>query len=603
MLNLPVKLTAYHDESLVGFLGRQATANGFSHNFLIKQCRKLTDEEVRCFCKENSSSSVWVTSVKSLSSSRASVDPMSMYCPKHCPKCLAEYGYWKYVWGLKLYNFCVEHTVQLIDTCHRCGMRLCLGAFTTFQCSLCHQDIRKNSSSIGASTSDVWFSRLLENRAMSKPPLNDSVLCQLPLSILHELFLNLGFIMSYPDGMHCRSVFLISDLCKVSRCAGEIAFGWPSSFYEYLDICKYGGNRDRWHSKVCYKKIYYVVFQKLKSQVYDFLRDEFENYLLSSWRGPLTATSTRFSHAVIQSHRWKPLKAVANSLGVAPSKLKLFMEKGLISSNSIQYECGKISTVVDLHEAKKCIENFRKAASLKDAARQFGISESRVRSLLSNDYLVGYNSNNHHSSPWVVDCESFIKKFSPIDALNNNDEYISIRKILPFYLNVEKQFLDFIDVLIKGEIQIFRCEGDLLFADYRLLIDEFRSWKKRWLIDNHTTSNLSAQEVATILNVKDNVVYGLINNGMLAHLREDNRYKVAPTSLKLFREQFVFNREIAQEFFKSPRMVSSRLIANGFRPVAGPHEQHNVCRHYVWRRTADLYKFLRLEFANRFVTI
>nr|WP_315444925.1 TniQ family protein [uncultured Pseudomonas sp.] len=600
MLNLPVKVTPFHDESLVGFLGRLATANGYSHAFLITQCRKLTDEAVRSFYKENKTPLVWVSAVKSLSSSRTSFDPMSMYCPKHCTKCLGEYGYWKYVWGIKLYNFCVEHSVQLIDTCHRCGMRLCFAAFTTFRCSLCHQDIRKNLSSVNASTSDVWFSRLLENRAMSKPALNGSVVCNLPISNLHELFLNVGFIATNPGGKYCRTVFLTSDLSKISHSAGKLAFGWPSSFHEYLDLCRNLG--DKWHPKICYRKIYYVVFHKLKNDAYDFLREEFENYLLSSWRGPITATSTTLSLETIQSHRWKPLKAVAASLGVPVSKLKLFLEKGLISSNSIQHECGKISTVVDLREAKACVESFSKTASLKDAARQLGISENRVRSLLSSGYLVGYKSKNNSPSPWVVDWEAFIKKFSPVDVLNDDDRYISIRKVLPFYFNVEKKFLDFIDVLIKGGIQLFRYETDHSFADYRLLLDEFRGWKHRWLIDNHTTSNLGAQEVAIILNVKDYVVYGLIKNGLLAHVREENRCKVAPITLKLFREQFVFNREIAQQFHKSPVMVSSRLIANGFRPVAGPNEQHNVCRHYVWRRTEDLYEFLKLEFANRFVT-
>jgi hypothetical protein len=603
MFNLPVKVHPFHDESLVGYLGRLATANGFSHTFLIKQCRKLTDEAMQSFYKGSDTPSVWASSVKSLSSTRASFDPLSMYCPKHCPKCLDEQVYWKYVWGLKLYNVCVEHSVQLVDTCHHCGMRLCFGAFTTFRCSLCHRDIRKNNSSTLASTSDVWFSKLLENRALSKPALNDSVLCNLSIWNLHELFLNIGFIASNLKGRNCRHVFLSSDLSKISHSAGEIAFGWPCSFYEYLDICQNSVSGDKWHPKVCYQKIYHIVFRKLKREAYDFLRDEFENYLLSNWRGPLTSRSTTFSRETIQSHRWKPIKTVAYSIGLPPSKLKLFLEKGLISSSSIQHDCGKISTVVDVKEARTFVENFNKSPNLKEAARQLGLSERRVRSLVIAGYLVGYNSRNGNPTPWIVDCESFIKKFSPSDVLKVSDQYLSVRKVLTFYLKTEKQFLDFVGALIKGEIRLFRSDADLSFSDYRLLIDDYRSWKQRWVTDHQATTSLSAQEAASVLGVKDQVVYGLINNGLLAHVVETNRRRILPTTLKRFRERYVFNREIARQFLKSPKLVASRLIENEFRPVAGPHEENSVCRHYLWRRTQDLYEFLKLEFGNRVVAV
>lgn len=598
MLNLPVKVSPFHDESLVGFLGRLATANGYAHTFLIKQCRKLTDEAVRSFYKENNAPLVWVSAVKSLSRSRTSFDPMSMYCPKHCPKCIGEYGYWKYVWGVKLYNFCVEHSVELIDTCHRCGMRLCFGAFTTFRCSLCHQDVRTNRSSGSATTSDIWFSRLLENRAVSKPALNDSVLCNLPISTLHELFLNLGFIAQYPDGKYCRSVFLTSDLSKISHSAGKIAFGWPDSFHEYLDRCRNIG--DKWHPKVCYQKIYYVAFRKLKSDAYDFLREEFEQYLLNRWRGPIPTTSTTLSRETIQLHRWKPLKTVAKSLGVPLSKLKLFLEMGFISSNSIQHDCGKISTVVDLQEAQAFVEKFNNPRSLKEAARRLGISERRVRSLIIGGYLVGYNSKNSNPTPWIVDSESFIQKFSPSDAVHGTDQYLSLRKLFTYYLKDESQFLDFVGALTKCEVELYRCETGMAFADYQLLIDDFYSWKRRWLAEHQTTTNLSAQEVASVLNVKDQVVYGLINNSLLPHLVENNQRKIAPSTLKDFQQRYVFNREIAHQFLNSPKRISSRLIDSGFQPVAGPHEEGSVCRHYLWRRDEELYDFLKTEFRNRF---
>lgn len=599
MLNLPVKVHPHHDESLVGFLGRLATANGFSHSFLIKKCRELTDEEVKSFHRKNDVPFVWVSSIKALSKTRGSLDPLSAYCPKHCPKCLREGRYWKYVWGLKLYNFCVEHSMQLVDTCHHCGMRLCFAAFTTFRCSLCHRDIRKNQTCSLVSTSDVWFSNLLENRALSRPPLNDSILCKLSILNLHELFLNLGFIVSNLKGKRCNDVFMSSELSKISHSAGKIAFGWPGSFYDYLNLCQSSVSDDKWHPKTCYSKIYRISFQKLKSEAYDFLREEFEHYLLSNWRGPLDPRATTFSLETIQSHRWKPIKAVANSLGLAPSKIKVLLEKGLVSSSTLRHDCGKISTVVNIEEAKTFVENAARSRSLKDASKQLGINERRIKSLVNGDLLVGYRSNTKSPAPWILDCDKFLNKFSLTAMTTDGHECLTIRKILTFHLRDETQFLDFIKSLIRGTMVLYGGTEDTSFADYKLIASDYFSWKCQWLKKHQTTKSLSAREVASVLGVKDNVVYAMINNGLLAHVVVGKQRMVKPSSLKQFREKYVFNREIAGQFRISPKLVVSFLSENKFKPAAGPHLSNHPCRHYIWRRTDKLYDLLNSKFLYR----
>ena len=603
MLNLPVKVLPHHDESLIGFIGRLAIVNGFSHTFLIKKCRDLTDEEVESFCKKSDVPFVWISSVKALSKTRGSLDPLSTYCPKHCPKCLNEGGYWKYVWGLKLYNFCVEHSMQLVDTCHHCGMRLCFAAFTTFRCSLCYRDIRQNRTCLPASTSDVWFSKLLENRALSRPPLNDSALCNLSIGNFHELFINIGFIVSNLAGRNCRNIFLSSDLSKISRSAGKIAFGWPGSFYEYLDFCQNSTGGDKWHPKICYQKIYRVTYHKLKSEGYDFLREEFEHYLLSNWRGPLNPRATTLSPETIQSHRWKPIKAVANSLDLAPSKLKLLLENGLISSSTLRHDCGKISTVVDIQEAKAFVESAARSRSLKDASKQLGINERRVRSLVNGDLLVGYRSSTKALTPWAIDCDNFLSKFLLSDMIDDGGEYLTIRKVLTFYLREDTQFLDFIKALVKGEMVLYAGEQDTSFSDYKLVADDYFFWKSQWLKQHPTTTSLTVREVASVLAVNAEIVYAMINNGLIEHGVIGSQRMIKPSELKRFREKYVLNREVADQFRISPKVVVSCLSENNFKPAAGPHVLNYPCRHYIWRRTDKLYDVLNSIFPYRSVAV
>ncbi|WP_221178539.1 hypothetical protein, partial [Pseudomonas fluorescens] len=83
----------------------------------------------------------------------------------------------------------------------------------------------------------------------------------------------------------------------------------------------------------------------------------------------------------------------------------------------------------------------------------------------------------------------------------------------------------------------------------------------------------------------------------------NNQRKIAPSTLKDFQQRYVFNREIAHQFLNSPKRISSQLIDSGFQPVAGPHAEGSVCRHYLWRRDEELYDFLTTEFRNRFVGV
>ncbi|WP_256349479.1 helix-turn-helix domain-containing protein [Pseudomonas gingeri] len=394
-------------------------------------------------------------------------------------------------------------------------------------------------------------------------------------------------------------MFLSSELSKISHSAGQMAFGWPGSFYDYLDLCQNSVDGDKWHPKTCYKKIHHISFNKLKSRVYDFLRDEFEHYLLSSWRGPLSTRSTTFSLETIQSHRWQPIKKVATSLGLAPSKLRVLLEKGLISSNSLRHSCGKISTVVDIKEAESFVVSVKRAQSLKDAAKELGVSERRVRSLVNDGLLIGYNSSNEYPTPWIIDCKDFINKLSPKKLNNDSGEYVTVRKVLIFHLKTENQFIDFVGALIKGEIGLFRGADDVSFADYKIIAHEYACWKKRWARDHQTVASFNAQEIASLLGVKDQVVYALINNGLLSHVVVNSQRRVEPATLKRFRERYVFNREIAQQFCVSPKMMVTHLSKKKFRPVAGPTVPSHPCRHYLWKRTKKLYDFLGSKFHYR----
>lgn len=187
--------------------------------------------------------------------------------------------------------------------------------------------------------------------------------------------------------------------------------------------------------------------------------------------------------------------------------------------------------------------------------------------------------------------------------MNDGDEYLTIRNILTFHLREETQFLDFIKALIKGEMVLYAGAQGTSFADYKIIAGDYLFWKSQWLKKYPTTTSLSVREVASELAVNDEIVYAMINNGLLAHGVIGNRRMIKPSSLKRFREKYVFNREVADQFRISPKMVVSCLSENKFKPAAGPHVLNHPCRHYIWRRTDKLYDFLNSIFPYRSIAI
>lgn len=144
---------------------------------------------------------------------------------------------------------------------------------------------------------------------------------------------------------------------------------------------------------------------------------------------------------------------------------------------------------------------------------------------------------------------------------------------------------------------------DTSFSDYKLIANDYFFWKSQWLKIHPTTTFLSVREVASILAVNTEIVYAMINNGLLPHNIIGNQRMIKPSALKRFREEYVFNREVSDQFRISPKMVVSCLSENKFKPAAGPHVLNHPCRHYIWRRTDKLYDFLNSIFPYRSVAV
>lgn len=98
-----------------------------------------------------------------------------------CPKCLRENGYYQLKWQLRIFEFCIEHSVKLVERCPKCktpfsstlsqvGSQHLMNGKSVFCCHRCSSSIlhlRPRKS--GAKKTDV---QIMIDKAYSQFPIN-----------------------------------------------------------------------------------------------------------------------------------------------------------------------------------------------------------------------------------------------------------------------------------------------------------------------------------------------------------------------------------------------------------------------------------------------
>lgn len=603
MLGLVINPAPKHDESLLGYLHRLGNCNALWNGEIIHLFKGMTDEQVSTWMREDTRPTSWSEVVGCIRDPRINGKKIWSFTKfKYCPICLSSALYWRELWDLTFYTTCTFHNIDLLYECPRCNAKSSLDILGSGRCDACGFSVlQEHPAALDVDVSKLWISSELEKRLKNGVNQIDKGIDSLTYSQLHILSFRLGVrALSCRDNMDMIVAVKASRnvMPKLAEAAAQILLGWPSSFHGLLsELMEVRSSNVTFKLRSAFGLIYNDVYLSLTDRCYDFVRDEFEKFVVQNWEGPLAKRNRRLSECTLLGHRWLPYKKAAHMTGLPESFLRRMHLSGELDAREFSYPCGKTVAVVDFEVAHKLSLKEREPLDLRQTSRLLCLSRKRIEQLLQAGILKFVGGTPQPGERWLV-CYSSIIALSPEKFLATaSDEFITVSQVAKHYLPTSSGLVDLVLAIRDGKIPVYRrIEFETLNIGKWLISKDALVQYNITLTNSSNLGGLSVREAAKILDVKEEVAYSLVR---LGHLRSETVQRsrrtakiVSHKSIKHFNRNYIFSREIAERLGIPVARALSQLRDVGFSPVVGPTLSDAHCRQYLWRRSKTLTSYL-----------
>ncbi|MGN8086103.1 hypothetical protein ACTJK6_08660 [Ralstonia sp. 22086] len=606
MLGLSVLPDPRDDEDLLGFLCRTAQLNALTSAELLKAFRCAPMEDVDSWTKGGGRPAAWGDQSAELRNPGTRPARAWNYrSRKFCPSCLGDAPYWRASWSLMLVTCCTRHSSWLQDCCGTCGASLYIDAMGHFHCTNCGAPLAGvNPESEDVSKGALWVSRQLALRISRQRANTNHVTAHLTLPDFHEVALRIGIRSDTADRkkpLRLRDAGTLAVAKPIADGAGNALMAWPNGFYCLLDtIREQRAYAIDWRIRNAMGPIYQDIYRHLDDSRFDFIRHAFEGYVHDRWEAPLARRNRNLGPQIVREHRWVPVLDAARKIGVDPSLLRRMGVHHEIPTRELVTDSGRLARVINLSAAMDSADRLRCAMTLEQAANQLGISDKRVRQLLTAGLLVALGGSPRAGERWWIDPAS-IEQCSRCGrpVVTKSGHSVSVAHVAKYQLSDAKQFIAMILAIQSGQLSVWvPPQASQQIGNWLLNEEEIASWRS--FEQKKMPIRLSINDAALQLGVKQEVAYALVRSGILPAVVERIGRRTAQwvnaSALNQFRKRYVLGNELARLSRTSPKQIAQRLRISGILPVAGPTSASAPCRQYIWPRTRTI---LRLATAKK----
>ena len=603
MFDLLINPAPEHDESLLGYLHRLGSCNGLWNGELIKLFKKLPEDEVSAWLNQDSKPSSWHDVVKEIRKPKFNNQKVwSLACSKYCPDCLASSFYWRELWDFTFYTTCTIHGVELLYTCHNCRQKITHKLLSTMNCERCgYSAVSERLVNKKADESKLWISNELEKRLRFGVIPSSIGMDSLTYGQFHFLAVRFGVrALSRKRHMNMTVASMASQniVPVLAKTAGQILMGWPKAFHDLLtDLMQHQQSGLSSKLGAAFGLIYNDIFLSLTDRCYDFVRIEFENYVVKNWAGPLAMRNRRLSECTLLEHRWLTYNKAAEITGLPKNFLRRMQSSGELDSRKFNYSCGKTVTVVDIEEALRISSIAREPVNLQEVSRLLCLSKKRVEQLINSKIVKFFCGVPQAGEKWLIDYAS-IEALAPDNFLPfARDDFVTISQVAKYYLPTSGGLVELAKAIKSGEILVF-CKPESEILNFgKWLIDPGELVRKgiKHSLSSHTRS-MSVTEAAKMLGIKSEVCYSLVRLGRLrsetVQCSRREAKVITLAAVQHFKRNYILAPEVAKVLGVSVVNVLPHLLKRSFFPVVGPTLSDAHCRQYVWRRRKKLIVFL-----------
>ncbi len=499
-----------------------------------------------------------------------------------CPECIKNHPIHQSRWQLTYYVVCLEHKIQLKDTCPNCDHRQHLERPQLWRCQFCGANLRSSSSKkVDPVVYDYQQELMKAFEGIKTTTLFNLTYCELIKLTRYIGQFNDQHMPVKPGKYYGTTEVNIAF--SVLSVAAKLLNHWPTLLYELVSKVQ-AQSTVSLSIKHHFGTFYQVLYVNLKEDCYQFLRDAFEDYLFMYWPSLINKRNKGFKKGKTTTHSRLTIKQMAVKTGAKPALIKLLISTNQIKLEKVLLPSGRQVRLIHEKYIQELSILANEVLSLKQLALRVGVTESRIRQLIATEQIIPLASKFAlNSAQWYFE-QNQLANLS-FNAIACEPHCIPITQILKSWRLSASEFNALVKALRKEELIIYSQDNLVVFLG-DIWLDPIQT--KKWLLSYREaiTGLLSIDQVAKKLRIKQEVAYHLVRKGLIPHtITFDRVLKVQLGELEKFKQDYISLRDISKRLELAPQKALNSLRAV---PVCGP--SIDDCRQYFYRRL-DIFLF------------
>lgn len=577
-MNLLLRPRPHEDESLRGFAWRLAQQNGIcspavmQYRLLGKSSSLtiLVDELLLDFFSRNYPDLPPVQQPPRCQSSFILKTGFRI-----CPLCIESNKYLKEKWDYALLPYCFIHACKLVDV--RDISLLWLG----------NQRISFRTTFDKPETTETnTLLAYLDYRLGFRPAPMDTSFAEfnkLTTDEFQKLVFLVGAFATHPKLAKPRKAPIKTDastIMLILRGAAKTLINWPSNIRQILSNKTPISIKNRQVFNE-YGAIHKALRKELVGAHYDFIKDDYELFLLTNWPDVIDKKSTWFSEEAKSKSNYLTGTEFSKAAEVRLNTVVDWIDRGLIEGN-VRYLPTGIRQITLKKGQDEHLDAISKLMTQKDVYSYLGLTKKSARSLFEEDVIETFGKGR--SKVWQVQ-ESKIEKFIELlksnslgDELNENYQPLThLRRYCTTKSGVS--LAKILKKMIAGSADYVYThkKASRLTDNIYMTADEFKS-----CLNDHAL--ISIPEFAKQIGIKQEVAYHIINVGLIETIKRGRAARsITQQAIENFRETYLFLSEIANERGISSKHLIGVMRDHAIDIVSGPTIDKG--RQYILRRS------------------
>lgn len=579
----PIRPRPFDSEATLGFMMRAARANGYETLRQLHAAVKTFDalcEGVRLSMLERRTlfgpyPSYWA--YNDFAFGLVAAD-FNHHLLRWCPLCLGESAHLRGQWMLKLCCVCSLHSIRLHDRCPVCGLAQRLERADFERCTC--------GAKLAAAPAQIAAASLVRvTQAIEASIFGNSESSTWPVLTAPEWLRLASYLGQFSETFQPARPGKIVNLHKLEQATAlmsgvsQLLDNWPTNFHAVLAAIQRKAVASP-SIRRAFGTLYRALYDDLRSDGFQFLRDEFECYLRAHWWGVVCKRNRLFKRQTVAEHPRMTLKQAAHQAGVAPATVRRFMQAELIPGDQFVFPSGRKARFIHRDDIAQLATLANDCLTISKTARQLALPEHRVRELIAGGVITPLVSRTHDkAAAWLIPTQA-IQVLCFAGCAFDTPSSITVGRLLRFWRLLDGEFIALVQALSSKHLVSVSAQPEPVpLGNVALDVLSARNWLSSFRLASG--ANMTIDQAAQRLGLKQQVAYDLARCGLLATVKDQSRgCRVQREAVEAFRSTYISLAEFSRHLQHSPKWVLQNTRAT---PVTGPSV--DGCRQYFFRRS------------------